>query len=450
MNLLKVRSDILLLIMGAYLILNQGFMMLRIPPQSGAGLPLGEVLVLLFGMAVLLEIKRVPSFARVAPIFPLLAWWGLAIIQVVIGLPKYGFWAIRDANHAIESSFLWIGFVVAAAPGFFDRFSRWLRVVLNLGAFYSLLYPFRETLMFLSPKLQAAAGYPSPLFFNYFTAGLVPLTAAYHWLVDRSSLFGIPATFLAGFFIVYCTVIFQMRTTYLQIIALFLIMMVIQPRVALNMSLSMLIGLAGLVLVLATGIEITGRLGEKFSLDFMIQHFYAIWGVQGDGMVQDAARGISQRLNWWANLWEKLNADVMSLLFGLGYGMPLTDFYFTGDIRVREPHNSIVSVVSRLGFVGLFFFIWYQIALLRIWIKSYRWCVRNGDRLWRNNLLIMGVFFLLLWIHSIGEDAFEKPYNTIVYYFLWGVILRVHYEILAPNGRFRDALSHANEAEAQR
>ncbi|GBE43911.1 O-Antigen ligase [bacterium BMS3Bbin10] len=437
MNLIKLRAEIMLLVVAAYLILNQGAMMVRIPPAAGSGLPVGEALVILFGLTLALETRRLPSFAAVAPVAALLVWWGLAVTQLIIGLPKYGFWAVRDASHAIESSFLWIGFVVAAAPGFLGRFSSWLRVVLNVGAFYALLYPFRETLTGLSPKLDAAAGYTVPLFFNFISAGLVPLTAAVRWLVDRSSLFGIPAVFLAGAMIVYCAVIFQMRTTYLQIMAVFIVMIAIQPRIAFKMSLGMLFGLAGLSLVLASGIEITGRLGEKFSLDFFFQHFAAIWGVQGDGMVRDAALGVSQRLRWWADIWRQLSADVQTLLFGLGYGMPLTDFYFTGDIRVREPHNSIISIVARVGFAGLFFFILFHLALLRVWVKAYRWCVKNGETLWRNNLLIIGVYFLLMWIYSIGEDAFEKPYNAITYYFLWGVVLRVYYEILAPQGRLR-------------
>jgi hypothetical protein len=437
MNLLKLRADILLIVIATFMILNHGAMMIRMPPTAGAGLPVGELLIALFVLTLIFEVKRLPSFGYVAPLLPLFAFWSLSIFQILIALPEHGFWAVRDASHAIETTFLWIGFVVAASPGFFERFSRWLRWVLNLGVVYALLYPFREILSQLSPKLQAAGGYSVPLFFNYISAGLIPLTAAMSWLVDRFSLFRIPAVVLTGGLIVYCIVVFQMRTTYLQVIALFLVMSAIRPRVAMQMSVGVMFGFVALALVLASGIEITGRLGEKVSLDFVVQHFSAIWGASGDGMVKDSAQGVSQRLGWWIKIWENLNSSLHNILFGLGYGIPLTDFYFTGDVRVREPHNSLISIVARLGFVGVFFFIWFQLALARIWFRTYRWCLRNGEEMWKNNLLIIGVFFMLLWILSIGEDAFEKPYNTVVYYFLWGVILRVNYEILAPNGRFQ-------------
>ncbi len=439
MNLYKIRADILLLVIAAYLILNQGAMMIRFPPTSGSGLPIGELIVIIFMFTMAFEVRRAPSFGQVAPLLPLFAFWGLATFQILIGLPEHGFWAVRDASHAIETAFLWIGFVVAASSGFFERFSRWLRVVLNIAVCYALLYPVRDTLTNLSPEIQAAGGYTVPLFFNYFSAGLLPLTAAMRWLVDRVTLFGIPAAILAGVMIIYCAVIFQMRTTYLQIITVFIVMAVIQPRVAIRMSFGMLFGITVLALAQASGIEITGRLGEKFSWDFFTQHFASILGTSGDSILHDAAKGVGQRLRWWTNLWHDISENVQSLLFGLGYGIPLTDFYFTGAVRVREPHNSIISMVARLGFVGLFFFVWFQFALVRVWIRSYRWCVQNGEMLWKNNLLIIGVFFLLLWVHSIGEDAFEKPYNAIAYYFLWGVVLRFYYEILVAQGKFQSS-----------
>jgi hypothetical protein len=35
------------------------------------------------------------------------------------------------------------------------------------------------------------------------------------------------------------------------------------------------------------------------------------------------------------------------------------------------------------------------------------------------------VFFILIWVLAIGEDAFEKPFNSIPYYFFWGIVLRL-------------------------
>ena len=32
---------------------------------------------------------------------------------------------------------------------------------------------------------------------------------------------------------------------------------------------------------------------------------------------------------------------------------------------------------------------------------------------------------------AIGEDGFEKPYNIIPFYFFWGIVLRMAYNLKA-------------------
>ncbi len=430
MVLAKIRSQIIFLVVGAYLILNQGFMLLRVPPGGSFGVPFGEMLVILFVLTFVFDLKRLPSFANIVPLVPLILWWAVSYVNLVIGVEKHGAWALRDATHIIDSSFLWIGYVAAASPGFFERFSNWLRFILNLGVFYSLLFPFRETLQAYSPKIWAPGGYSTPVFFDFQIGGIVTLTAAMRWLVDRASLFRIPVIVLVGAVVVYTAAVFQARTVYLQILTLFLIMMVVQPRSAIQLSFSMLLGLAGLVLLLMSGVEITGRLQEKVSLEFFTQHFSAIWGAEGEiATVRGAAGGIGQRLEWWLKIWNDVTENLSTLFFGLGYGMPLTDFIFTNGAIVREPHNSVVSIFARTGFIGLLTFLSLHFFLLQIWLRVFRQCQSLGNTIWRNNLLIMGVFMLMVWVSSIGEDAFEKPYACIPVYFFWGIIIRMEYEL---------------------
>jgi len=435
MSLLKFRAEALLLVIGAYVILNHGFMLLRVPPSGGSGVPLGELVIVLFMATFLFELRRVPSFMAVAPVAPLAIWWAVGLGRALLDTEQHGVWALRDASHVIDSLFLWIGFVVAAAPGFLERFSGWLRAVLNVGALYSLSYPFRDILTSFSPKISAPAGYSASLLFNYTSASLVPLTAAMRWLVDRTSFLGVPAIVLAGALIVYSVVIFQMRTSYLQVLVLLAVLMAIQPRIALRMWIALLFGAALLALSMVLDVRITGRLGEAFSLDFITQHFSTIWGAKSDGIIGSASSGVDLRLKWWAEIWHNVTADIDTFLLGLGYGVLLTDFTYTGGIPVREPHNVIMSIFGRIGLIGLVAFLWFHLWLVRIWFRFYHWCVRSGQEVWKNNALILGVFFLLLGVYSMGEDAFEKPFNAIPYYFLWGVLLRAHYETIAPQGR---------------
>lgn len=431
MILSVARARIVLFAVAAYVILNLGFMLVRFPPGGEFGIPTAELLVLLFAMTFLFDLRRWSGFIRVAPLVPLLIWWVLGSVQVLNGLQQNGFWALRDASHLIDSFFLWIGFVVAASPGFFERFTRWLRVVLNIGAVYGLLFPFRETLAQYSPKITAPAGYSTALFFNYIATSVVPLTAAMAWLVDRKRHFLLPAVVLAGGLIIYTVVIFQARSTYLQVMALLLVFSFLRPQDAARMIFGMLIGAAALAFALAAGVEITGRLGEEFSLDFVIQHFASITGSTGEGAVASAADGIGLRLRWWTLIWNDLTSSIGSFIFGLGYGFPLTDFHTPDEAIVREPHNSLISLLARQGVAGLLAFLCVQLSLLRTWFRVYRECEHAGIPVWRQNLLIMGTFFMMVAILSIGEDAFEKPFNSVPYYFFWGIILRLEFVLRA-------------------
>jgi len=446
MNLSVLRARVVLLLVAAYVILNQGFMLVRFPPGSGSGVPTAELLVLAFILFFVFDLRRLIGFALVAPLFPLVVWWVLGTVQALRGLEQHGIWALRDASHLTDSFFIWIGFVIAASPDFFARFSGWLRTVLNIGVLYGLLFPFRETLAAYSPKISAPAGYSAPIFFNYISSSLIPLTGAMAWLIDRVRFLALPAVALAGMLIVYNVVMFQARTTYLQVIALLMMLVILRPRDAARMSFSMLIGVAMLALLLASGLEISGRLGEKFSLDFLLEHFFSIWGEQGSGMVASAADGVWLRFRWWGKIWNDLTSNTGSFLFGLGYGIPLTDFRTPENAIVREPHNSFISLFARQGLIGFLAFIWVQLALVRSWFSVYRKCERQGDLLWRNTLLIMATFFVLLFVFALGEDGFEKPFNAIPYYLFWGVILRSEFELRAGRTLFEKEQSPTRSA----
>ena len=433
MVLTVTRAWLVLLILALYGVLNKGFMLLRIPPGGEFGIPAAELLVLMFAATFVFEIRRVPSFAAVAPVTPLLVLWLVGAANIVLGVVDHGIWALRDASHMVDTAFLWIGFVVAASPGFSERFSRWLRVFLNVCVAYSLLFPFRETLKDYSPKIHAPAGYDAPLLFNYVSTSVLPVTAAVASIADRVSYFGLPTVVLVGALIVYTAVIFQARTTYLEAMALVVILAYLRPADAMRIMAGTLIGLSVLSILVASGLEITGRLGEAASFAFFVEHFASIWGVKGSGNIAGAAEGVPLRLRWWTLIWQNVTASFSTLLFGLGYGDPLTDFFDDTNAIVREPHNSYISMFARVGVVGLTAFILVHLSLIRTWYRVYKSCERDADKTWRNNMLIMGTFFLMIGILSLGEDGFEKPFNAALYYFFSGVILRAAFSLRAGN-----------------
>ncbi len=435
MSLQMMRGTLVFFVASAYIVLNEGLMILLIPPTQ-SGLPIGELVLALVALTFVFELRHLPGFVQVAPIMALTVWWALGATQAALGFSAYGVWALRDATNVIESLYLWVGFVVASHPAIYERYGRWLRILIVILIAYNLLYPLKDALVKLSPTITAPAGYSTYIFFKYNSGSLGLLTAAVWVLVDRVKFMRIPPWALAGSFIVFSIAFFQMRTTYLQILALLIAFSFLQPRTVLQMSGGMVIGIFVLMILLASGLEITGRLGAKFTMEFFWDHIAAIWGAKGESAeVAGAAGGVGQRVKWWSDIWINVTSSIESLMFGLGYGFPLTSFkYYDGQI-VREPHNSVVSVFARLGLVGITAFLWVQISLFLIWYRTYRRMRETGETEWANSLLIMGTFFVMVWIGSLGEDAFEKPFNTVPYYFFWGVVLQARWRQIAVKGR---------------
>ena len=54
-------------------------------------------------------------------------------------------------------------------------------------------------------------------------------------------------------------------------------------------------------------------------------------------------------------------------------------------------------------------------CMLGFW--AFNLCRRAGYRLTQDRLILFMVYFVLVWVNTLGEDALEKPYITIPYYF---------------------------------
>lgn len=425
LSLERVRDGVLLAAIGLYLLLNYGFMQLRVPPVAGGGVPVGEI-VLALALLSLNHIAVLSKLRTVVFLSPFLLWWAYGLGRAAAGMADYGIWALRDATHVIESAFLIVGFAYAARTEKLDRFFRWLAGLLVAGALYALSYPVADTLKDYSPTLRSGAGYPVPILFNYTATPILLLMGAAWLMLYRTRTKATVA--LEIFLIGYATLLFQERTIYIQI-AVLLGFFLIFRRAALGKGVIglMMIVLAVIALPL-TGITVTGRLGEAVSLDFIVNHILAIAGIESEGL-QGTARGVSLRMEWWTRLLANLASSPDTLLLGLGYGIPLTDHRSLTGAIVREPHNSYLSVLGRGGLIGMSAFLWMHALMLAAWWRGLRLAVRRGWREGENRYLVLMAFFLLVWVFAAGEDALEKPYIAIPYYFFWGVVLRMTWHL---------------------
>lgn len=140
---------------------------------------------------------------------------------------------------------------------------------------------------------------------------------------------------------------------------------------------------------------------DGFNLWFFIEHFLTIFGNESETF-RGSAAGFEYRLKLWTYSIEMWLSTPQNFLFGVGFGIPLTN-EFLGELVMREPHNSFISVIVRLGVLGvvLLFCLSYFITL-QLWkfIIKKKSCVFSG-------VLLFNV--CAIWIMALVQPAFELP-----------------------------------------
>jgi hypothetical protein len=422
-----MRTTILLLLLTGYLVLNQGFMQIRVPPSDGV--PIGELTLICY-LAITNIWVVLARMNAVVHLVPFLIWWGCGVGRAVFDTGEYGMWALRDASHVIDSLFVIVGFSFVRRPDDLDRLFRWLAWLLPVLSIYIMVgYPLKLSTM--SPTLPGGSGQPVPLFGIMNTADVVLLWCAMYFILaaPRSGI-SLKSFIIAAALVAYAVLMLQNRTTYLQLAVMLVFTVLFRKRSVGPFLAFVPIVIVSVLLISTFGLRISGRLSDEVSLSFFADHLAAIFGISSgdDDVIAAAASGVGQRLEWWTDIYHRLSADLATLLTGLGYGFPLIPFKANGGIQVREPHNSVISVVARSGLIGLSAWVWMQSELFRCWFRCFRQLRHiSSDGDMENRLLILLSFLVLVMVGTIGEDNMEKPFFAIPYYFFWGIIVKMSF-----------------------
>jgi hypothetical protein len=416
----------ILWMIACYLILNQGFMLVRVPP-IGSGIPIGE-LVLVLSLLTLNLTVVIPRMSGQVWMFPILLWWAYSLSRAVLDIGFGGVWALRDSSQEIESLFLIVGFWLVNRPIYLRYFFRWLRRTLVVLGFYALLFPMSATLEKFSPSLSAMNTSVRSLFFQMNGIPSLALWVVAWLLMERPGERKpqIRMRYLAATFLLVWTAAFaQERTVYNQIAFLILLFMVFRRKVAARWIMILILGALLIGIVTVSGITLKGRVGKKISLDFIMHHIESAsgQGEAGEGTSALASNAVL-RFTWWKHIAVEMESSRRKMFFGLGFGMPLTNYPLGPGIVLREPHDSYISVWARLGVFGLLLWVLMQAMLFQSWWKSYRLTRRLNWVQDQQNLLLLLIYWILIMVYAIGEPAFELPFLAIPYYLFAGVMLR--------------------------
>lgn len=404
----------LLAALSGYIILNYGFENITI---HAGGLPLIISYLLMYvslAMAIYLHRDWLAAALREPAMRCLLALIFITCLHLITDVPKYGLWAIRDASLCLDGIFLTLGFCWAKRTNSISSILQWLLPLLMVNLIYSFTFPWNEAIAAWSPS--SGVFVDVPIFGNYRGnyVYLIPgalfcmILAKYCVRWPRWLLLLLAVAQIGGL------AIHQARSMYL---GLFLVMILLALFGKVKES-GTLVGALLSVLVLiflltsVFQVQIQGRIGT-INLAFFGEHLHSLSGAEGT-----PGANVEDRLDWADQAFDQIRAHP---ILGVGFGMPLIDFVDdrTGG-AVRQPHNSSISILARLGAIGFAFWVWFHASLLWAFIQAFRWR-RFCDRQLLDLILWLFVFYVIFMIAASVQPGFEFPSACIPFYFFMGL-----------------------------
>jgi O-Antigen ligase len=418
--IVRYRDFISIMIVASYCVFNYGFQVIKLPPGR-FGIPIGELLILIF-VFICNHKHTLKHFLTTSLLFPISSLFIVCVIHLFSDLKSYGFWALRDANHVIETFYIYIGFSLSlqSIKFIFKHYNKFYII----GVFYSFLYPFREFITVYLPKIATSAGHQTTIL-NFITAPFFLLGRSFLLIADRGSL-NLKNILLSGFILSYTVVLFQARTIYLQILIIGIITSALMKYFSVRAVFLLFCFIIFLSIIQMFNFNLNTRIGLDLNFTNLKLHLLSMFGIASKGL-ENAAHGVSQRLDWWQNIILINFKNFEYFLIGRGYGFPLIDFTSSDSIIVREPHNSIISIFGRLGIIGIFLFSFLHIYGIAKWYKTYTIFKSDNNRKVTTFLYLILTWWICTWVYSIGEDAFEKPFLAIPFYFFYGLVFKIHY-----------------------
>lgn len=393
------------LLLGGLLVWSYGFNNVPLP-LGLINIPLvdGLLLYVLVGSSPMwLPVLRTGTGKRV--LFALVALVVVALGRLVVDLPRFGVLAGRDTLYVLHGFGVFVGVALARAQPR-HRIEHLLGVVFGLTVLWSLLIPFRSTIVQFSPVV----GVQRPeLLFSW--VGSFALVIAAVWFFRREGTTGLAFLVLA----LVATLFHQARSSYLLLPAGLALAWIVDRRAPERWSVGakrlVTAGIAMLAasLVVMSAAGLAGARGEV-GLDTTVEQLRTLTGEEGL-----RAGTIEHRRTAWAAVVDQVRAEPLGPFVGIGYGVDLFGGHVTGDgVLTRTPHNVLLEIWGRTGLVGLLAWGYLVYTLVRTSFRRvhlHPW----GGWVPAFHVAVLGV--------ALVQPIFAFAYGGMVYFLLAGLIL---------------------------
>jgi O-antigen ligase len=411
---LELWQVLLLISLTGYIILNYGFENVAI---HVGGFPIIVSYGLMYtSLALAVSSCRhlILSALKEPAMVCLLALLLLSFLHLVVDIPSYGLWAVRDSTICLDGLFFLLGLLWTMRRNSTIPLMKWLIWVFVLNCVYELSFPWGEKLQEWSP--ESGIFLHVPILGFYHSTYIFSLTGALFCIFLAGNVIRWPRwiLFLLAMAQLFGLAIQQNRSMYVGIVTV-LILLVLLGETGKSWKLLMVLSSMLMVLFLLTavaGVELSGRIGPV-NFAFFKEHIRSISGAEGT-----PGSNVQSRFDWADEAFRHFYAHP---LIGDGFGQPLVNYVDADNgALVRQPHNSNVTVLARLGAIGFAIWVIFHFCLVKRFIHAYR-RRRYCDEMLFELVLWLFMFYVIFMIVTSVEPGLEFPSGAIPFYFFVGL-----------------------------
>jgi len=399
-----------------YIVGNRGFAQFNL----SSDLPLlpaeAVLLVTLPALGARLALRQGRAFFRDGLNYALLAWMVLGAARLPVDLARHGFFAARDFAMVYYAAFFFLGQACAGHALSVRLLQRTLTV-----AFVVL------------PAVALVEQQAPDFFSSHFTVHGVPvifhkndllaayLAAGFLWLWTRWEKHRHWAWLVAA-----AASLLMLGTTAssraaLAALAGVTVMWLIARRWRIAAAQLVMVGTAVCVVLFAAALS--NRSLRQTPVYATYEHAVSIFDLTGTGTYTNQESGDPGdnnrfRLTWWRAVITDTAAQ--NPLFGLGFGYDLAarflvdyDLLLAEDFNTRSPHSMLVSVLGRMGAVGLALWLAVAAGMARLTARCFQ----------QVNLDALGLVNIawVLWISACFGVVLEVPMGAVVFWTVLGL-----------------------------
>tara|TARA_B110000305_G_C19382752_1_gene610518 strand:+ start:74 stop:1402 length:1329 start_codon:yes stop_codon:yes gene_type:complete len=395
------------------------------------GLPINEIvlMLILFSLNIFRTLR---NLTLIINILPFLLWLIYGLSLVVIGYLQHGIWALRDGVHIIDSLYFFAGFYLLSNEKYYTIFFKHIKYFIIIAVIYIFFLPFKNIIQDILPQINSAQGsHASISLFNFSSLNTTWIWLAFYIIINRDEFNHrlIYSDVISFLFFTTTVVVFSQRMIYLSIFISFIFLFIFKRDSSKKFLIYIPIFIIMLSIFPLLNIEILNRVGSITSISFMLDHIMSTFGETASGNTLSSTGTVELRLFWLIQVIDNSFESIATFFFGKGFGLPLIEYTGTNFTVYREPHNGYLTIYARMGFIGFFMWILAQAIFFKTWLKYYKFCKTNNFNDKKNKLLGMIFFIIIVLSTAFANSAFEQTWLASMYYILWGVILRMCFNI---------------------